>query len=413
VRIGVIGGGAAGIFGAIAAASESPNTDVVVFEATGEPLDKVRVSGGGRCNVTHHCFDPAELIKGYPRGYKELRGPFSRFQPRDTVTWFESRGVQLKAEADGRMFPVTDSSSTIIDALLGAARKAGVRIRLNSRVREVRAVGTNDRPQFEIDIHDRGSERVDRILIATGSAKQGHRFAEALGHSIVPCVPSLFTFKVKDRRLEELAGVSFERVRLILSVGYKTRFEQVGPMLITHWGLSGPAIIKLSAWAARPLADQRYHARLGITFVPDLGRDDVNIALNNYKSARGKKRVIADGPYDMPRRYWMQLCRYIGIDADLTWSNITKSSMQAIVEQIIRAEFNVTGKGIFKEEFVTCGGVSLKEIDFSTMQSKICAGVYFAGEVLDVDGITGGFNFQSAWTTGWLAGKGMGESFSR
>ena len=411
MRIAVIGGGAAGIFGAITAAEENPSADVVVFEATGEPLDKVRVSGGGRCNVTHHCFDPTELIKGYPRGQKELRGPFSRFQAEDTVAWFESRGVKLKTEADGRMFPITDRSSTIIDCLLSAARDAGVRVRLNSRVKEVRADGKGSTVQFEIEIHDRQTEPADRILLATGSAHQGHRFAEALGHTIVPCVPSLFTFKVKDARLEGLAGVSFEKVAVTLRVGGKKDFRQEGPMLITHWGLSGPAVIKLSAWAARPLHESRYRATLRVDFNSKLNDDDAYELLVHYKSKHGKRRVVTDGPFDFPRRYWNQVCQCVGVEDGLTWTEITKSALRALVKQVKRAELHVTGKGIFKDEFVTCGGVSLKEVDFSTMQSKVCPGLYLAGEVLDIDGITGGYNFQSAWTTGWLAGKGMAQRY--
>lgn len=408
MRIAVIGGGAAGIFGAIAAATNSPSDEVIVFEATGETLDKVRISGGGRCNVTHNCFDPAELVKGYPRGFRELRGPFSRFQARDTVAWFEQRGVKLKAEKDGRMFPVTDSSSTIVNCLLDAARDAGVRIRLNARAKGVLTIGTIDSPQFEIEFHDHKTEKFDRVLIATGSARQGHQFAESLGHTLVPCVPSLFTFKVNDLRLDGLSGISFERVRLNLTTADKTKLEQIGPMLITHWGLSGPAVLKLSAWGARPLFEHRYRAQLTVNFIPDSNRETVYEQLVSYKNAHGKRKVTTGGSIEIPRRYWERVCTFVGIDDELTWNNISKSAMSALADQLTNAVFEVAGKGIFKEEFVTCGGVSLKEIDFTTMQSRICPGLFYAGEVLDIDGITGGFNFQSAWTTGWLAGKGMG-----
>ena len=409
MRIGVIGGGAAGIFGAIVAATANPSCEVVVFEASGEPLDKVRISGGGRCNVTNHCFDPAELINGYPRGNKELRGPFSRFQPRDTVAWFEERGVRLKAERDGRMFPITDNSSTIIDCLLGAAREADVRIKLNSRAKDVVSIGAAVSAQFEVVFHELPSERFDRVLVATGSAKQGHRFAESLGHSIVPCVPSLFTFKVKDTRLDGLSGISFDRVELTLTTSHKTKLEQVGPMLITHWGLSGPAVLKLSAWGARPLFDSRYRARLTVNFIPGSDREGAYDLLLAFKSTYGKRRVSSGGPVGLPKRYWEKICAFVGIDQELTWNNISKTAMNALADQLTNAVFEISGKGIFKEEFVTCGGVSLKEVDFSTMQSRICPGLFFGGEVLDIDGITGGFNFQSAWTTGYLAGKGMGS----
>ena len=410
LRIAIIGGGAVGIFGAITAATNNSSVEVVVFEATGEALDKVRVSGGGRCNVTHNCFDPVELVKGYPRGHKELRGAFSRFQAKDTVEWFKSRGVKLKAESDGRMFPITDDSATIVNCLLDAARQAGVRVRLNARVKEVVAIGTATNPQFEIELHDGSRHRFDRVLIATGSAKQGHRFAEGLGHTIVPCVPSLFTFKVKDARINELAGVSIERVKLTLVTPDNTKFEQTGPMLITHWGLSGPAVLKLSAWGARELHDTMYHAALTANFEPDVSVDDLYAALLEFKQAHGKKRVSTDGPFDLPRRYWSRIVQYVGVGEDVTWTNLTKEAMQALISESTSAEFAVVGKGIFKEEFVTCGGVSLREVDFATMQSKVCPGLFLAGEVLDIDGITGGYNFQSAWTTGWLAGRGMGET---
>jgi len=405
--IAIVGGGAAGTFGAIAAATHDRSAKVIVLEATDSPLDKVRISGGGRCNVTNNCFDPAELVKNYPRGHRELKSIFSRFQPRDTVAWFESRGVKLKAEPDGRMFPVTDSSATIVNCLLNAAAEFGVDLKYQSRVKAVRAVGERESsPQYEVDLHGESVLTCDRLLIATGSSPQGYRLAESLGHHIVPCVPSLFTFKVSDGRLDGLTGISFDQVELLLAVGDK-KFRQTGPMLITHWGLSGPAILKLSAFAARELSDSNYRAELSVNFLPGQKRESLLRRLAASRDHYGRKQVQVDGPLPIPKRYWSRVIQRQGIPEETTWSGLTKAAMDAIVGELTNAQFAVSGKGIFKEEFVTCGGVNLKEIDFKMMQSKLCPGLFFAGEILDIDGITGGFNFQSAWSTGWVAGSAM------
>lgn len=404
MRLAVIGGGAAGIFGAIAAATTFPELKVVVFEATSEPLDKVRISGGGRCNVTHACFDPAELVKNYPRGHKELRGPFNRFQPRDTIAWFKEHGVALKVEADGRMFPTTDRSETIINCLLETARRCGVMIRLNARVTSIR----KSESDFEIQSHATEPERFDRVLLTTGSSPHGFRFAEALGHAIIPGVPSLFTFKVTDPRLDGLSGVSFPDVALALRLPDTPVLHQRGPLLITHWGLSGPAALKLSAWGARMLHDARYRASLTVNFMPDLTAEHLYQRLIACKQAHGRRKVSNECPIDLPKRYWQRIATMAGADESMLWTQLTKEAMQSLSEQVTAARFEIRGKGVFKEEFVTCGGVDLKEVDFRTMQSRVCPGLFLAGEVLDIDGITGGFNFQSAWTTGWLAGHGLG-----
>jgi predicted Rossmann fold flavoprotein len=408
VCIAIIGGGPAGFFAAIAAATHNPSAEIVVFEATQHPLDKVRISGGGRCNVTNHCFDPAELVTYYPRGGKQLRGAFNRFQPRDTVAWFERHGVKLKTETDGRMFPTTDESSTIVDCLRAAAIKAGVQIRLGIGAKKMTVVALAlDRPQFEIDFARHEPERFDTVLLATGGNPGGHRLAAALGHTIVPCVPSLFTFTVTDPRLKGLAGVGFDSVRLTLKDAAKRKLTQTGPMLVTHWGLSGPAVLKLSAWGARILHDNDYHAELTINFLPEYTTETLYRKLPAFKEQHGKKRVHTGEVLPIPKRYWTRIVQHIGIATDTTWATITKPEMTALVEELTAARFAISGKGAFKEEFVTCGGVALDEVDFDTMQSRKCPGLYFAGEILDIDGLTGGFNFQNAWTTGWIAGTSM------
>jgi hypothetical protein len=408
VRIAIAGGGAAGFFGAISAATHDSSAEIVLFEATHKPLHKVRISGGGRCNVTHHCFDPVELAKGYPRGSRELLGPFHRFQPRDTMAWFEKKGVRLKTEEDGRIFPVTDQSSTVVDCLLNTAKALRVQVRLGARVKSIQAaVPAKDAPQFEIELQDGVRQPFDRVLLATGSSPHGHHLAQALGHAVVPCVPSLFTFKVSDSRLEGLAGISFEKVQLTMTDKNKNRLVQTGDLLITHWGLSGPAMLKLSAWGARMLQQSGYQAELSVNLLPDFSAEKLYQDLLAYKEQNGKKRVHKEPVFPVPGRYWSRIAQYVGIADETIWANITNDAMNALVSELTRGRFAVSGKGIFKEEFVTCGGVSLKEVDFKTMQSKISPGLYFAGEILDIDGITGGFNFQSAWTTGWIAGESM------
>lgn len=405
MKLAVVGGGAAGIFGAITAAETNPEAEIVVFEAAAEPLDKVRISGGGRCNVTHHCFDPAELVKNYPRGSKELRGAFHRFQPRDTVAWFESRDVKLKAEPDGRMFPTTDLSSTIIDCLLNELQRLRIELRLNARVK---AIEPDSSGTFTIESNPDRQETCNRVLLATGSSPHGYRFAQSLGHTIVPTVPSLFTFKIADPRLDGLSGVSFPDVALKLTVGERT-FSQRGPMLITHWGLSGPAVLKLSAWAARELHDSRYKGVLTAKFNPDGDSEALTTLFHQTREKHGRSFASSYSPLPLPRRYWQRLCEIVDLSPETRWNTLPREKCMALRDQIETAMFSVQGKGVFKEEFVTCGGAALREIDFRTMRSKVYPGLYLAGEVLDIDGITGGFNFQSAWTTGHIAGESVGR----
>lgn len=410
-RIVVIGGGAAGFFGAIACAEAHPQTQVTILEASRHPLVKVRISGGGRCNVTHACFDPGVLVQAYPRGGKALRGAFSRFQPQQTVQWFKDHGVALKTEADGRMFPVTDRSTTIVDCLLAAAQTAGVKIWTEAPAASVSQVSADPtHPQFEIVLKSGQRLESDRLLLATGSNPWGHRLAKSLGHSLQPPVPSLFTFNVSDPRLQELAGISVPTVHLRLLVEGQKALEQTGPLLITHWGLSGPAVLKLSAWGARVLHEHRYRATLQINWLPQFNQEKLRQTLLAVKSQLPQKTITVTCPVPLPRRLWEQLLSAVGISPDKRWAELSNKLLQRLVQELLQGLFPIQGKGAFKEEFVTCGGVNLKEVNFKTMESRLCPGLYFAGEVLDIDGITGGFNFQSAWTTGWLAGQALGHA---
>ncbi len=404
LKVAVIGGGAAGYFAAITAAKQFPKAEVVILEATRQPLYKVGISGGGRCNVTHHCFDLDRLLGGYPRGFKELIGPFQRFQPRDTVQWFESRGVRLKAEEDGRMFPVTDDSATIIDCLQRMAAAEKVALRLHVRVTKISRI---DEGAFAFAFKEGQCESFDRVILASGSSPAGYEMAASLGHTIIPPVPSLFTFKIKEPRLAGLSGISFPDVELVLEVG-EHPLEQCGPLLITHWGLSGPAVLKLSAWGARLLYGTRYQAALRVNFLPDQRLESIEENLQRYREAHPKRAVAAHPLYDISKRYWERVTAASGIPDELTWSHITRDQTLALIEQLTNARFAITGKGEFKDEFVTAGGVRLKEVDFRTMESRLCKGLFFAGEILDIDGITGGYNFQAAWSTGWVAGMSVG-----
>jgi predicted Rossmann fold flavoprotein len=387
--IAVIGGGAAGIFAALAAKAASPKTPVIVLEKTAVLLSKVKVSGGGRCNVTHACFDPKILVHNYPRGEKELLGPFHRFQPRDTVEWFESRGVKLKTEPDGRMFPVTDSSSTIIDCLLNEARKLGVDIRLRQRVEKI-----TDR--FTIHLKEGSPIACQKLILASGSSPEGFTLAESLGHTIQPPVPSLFTFNVPSSPLKELSGIALTAKVDILGSSYTF----TGPLLITHFGFSGPAILKLSAWGARFLHEKNYRVEIRIDWLPNVTTD-----LLRLKEEFPQKTLLSLNPYQLPKNLWKEFVK----DLEKPLAHLSKAQLQKLEQKLHDDHYHVDGKTTHKEEFVTCGGVTLKEVDFKTMESKLCPGLYFAGEVLAIDGITGGFNFQNAWTTGFIAGTSSAQ----
>lgn len=404
LQVVVIGGGAAGFFGAIAIAKAHPHTQVTLLEASRQLLAKVRISGGGRCNVTHACFEPAGLVQNYPRGGKALRGAFSRFQSKDTVAWFGDHGVKLKTEPDGRMFPVTDDSETIVDCLMQAASSTGINVRTGAAVVSV----SRQTNQFEILLKSGEILQCDRVLLATGSSQIGYQIAKSLGHQIESPVPSLFTFNVLDPRLRDLAGVSVN-AKLRLSVDGKTQLEQSGPLLITHWGLSGPAVLKLSAWGARILHDCRYQATLLINWLPQYNPEVLRQKLFLVKSESPKKAIALHRGIDIPHRLWQYLVARVGISEADRWAELSNKALNLLIQELSQGQYLIQGKGVFKEEFVTCGGVNLKEVNFKTMESRCCPGLYFAGEILDIDGVTGGFNFQSAWTTAYLAGQAMGS----
>ena len=404
LRVVVIGGGAAGFFGAVACATSHPHTQVTLLEASRQPLAKVRVSGGGRCNVTHACFEPINLVQNYPRGEKALQGAFSRFQATDTVKWFANQGVKLKTEADGRMFPTTDSSETIIDCLTKAADLAGVELLTGKTVVSVVKQTTG----FEIELKTGEKIKCDRILLATGSNPLGYQIAQALGHTIEPPVPSLFTFNILDKHLKELAGISVGTVQLKLSIAKKT-LEQTAPLLITHWGLSGPAVLKLSAWGARVLHDCKYQATLLINWQPKYSSDQLRSQLLLAKTENPKKAIALQRGVDLPHRLWQYLIARTDVGLEQRWAEISNKSLNQIIQELTQGAYQIKGKGVFKEEFGTCGGVNLKQVNFKTMASRITPGLHFAGEVLDIDGVTGGFNFQSAWTTAWIAGNALGN----
>ncbi len=404
-RIVIVGGGAAGFFAAIACAEKlGDRGTVTIYEATAHPLAKVRVSGGGRCNVTHACFEPRELVKKYPRGGRELLGAFHRWQPRDTVDWFAARGVETKTEDDGRMFPVTDDSATIVDCLTHAAEAAGVQLVTSLGVRTAERAGSD----FWLTLTDGSNLRCEKLLLATGGNRSsaGFTIAEKLGHTIEPLVPSLFTFHIDDARLIGISGVS---VASVVATVAGTKLRTDGPLLVTHWGLSGPAILKLSAWGARELAAANYEFMLGLNFVPPHSRESLVKELAIAREKNPRKQMATWSPVPLPQRLWEKLVAAAGIAPTTLWNGVSNAALAALAAQLTAAEFRVVGKSLFKEEFVTCGGVRLSEVDFRSMESRVCPGLHFAGEVLDIDGVTGGFNFQSAWTTGWLAGSAMAE----
>jgi predicted Rossmann fold flavoprotein len=400
----VIGGGAAGFFSAINSASQFENCSVTLLEKTNKLLSKVKVSGGGRCNVTHACTDNNLLVKNYPRGEKELRNVFSRFNVSDAIKWFEEKGVKLKTEDDGRMFPITDSSETIIECLMREAEKAGVKIKTGVDIENIEIKDHS----FILNVKGGGVFKCDRLIIATGgnSKDEAYEWLRKSGHAIVKPVPSLFTFNIPDNPLTALMGVSVPYAKVKVA---GTKLETEGPLLITHWGLSGPGILKASAWGARLLNEKGYNFSALINWLPKYTEEKLRIEFNNQKEENPAKVIVNNCPLDLPKRLWEYLVKKAGIPEETRWADLPKKNTNVLINLVINDEYRVKGKTTFKEEFVTCGGVSLKEIDLATMQSKVVPGLFFAGEVMDVDGVTGGFNFQNAWSTGWIAGINAGK----
>jgi len=403
----VIGGGASGVFAALRAAETSKAlrqpVSVQVFEASDKLLKKVKISGGGRCNVTHHEFDVRALVQNYPRGERELLSPYQNFQPQDMIQWLKDRGVETKTESDGRMFPVTDSSQTIIDCFLKEASRLGIKIIKSKPVTSIQPIGD----AFVLHCKDGSEKPADAVLIATGSSPKGYQLAESLGHQLTELAPSLFTFKIRHPLLEDLAGTSFSRASLTLKMEGQKTFRQQGPLLITHWGLSGPALLKLSAWAAREMKRVNYKATLQVNWLGAASEQDVRAGLAELLSASPKSLVANSCPEGLTKRFWKQCLDVAEVANTRVCSEVSKKEKNRLVKVLYASELKVEGKSRFKEEFVECGGVNLKEVSFKTMESKLVNGLFFTGEVLDVDGITGGFNFQHAWTSAWLAGAAM------
>ena len=407
-RVAIVGGGPAGFFAAIACAESNRRAEIFLLEKGPQFLTKVRISGGGRCNVTHACFDIREFVTRYPRGGKALIGPFHRFQARDTVAWFESRGVPLKTEDDGRMFPVTNNSQTIVDCLLREAKKTEVRLSTGCGVNRITKLPAG---QFELQLTNRETFVCERVLLATGGCRSAvaGALAQSLGHNLESPVPSLFTFQIAVPWLRQLAGIAVEEAEASVP---GTNLRQRGALLITHWGLSGPVILRLSAWGARQLHTMDYHFPLLLNFLPQQTSEALQAEFRVQRQTQASRLIVNSALAPLPARLWEQLVFSAGISRETRWASLTRPAQHQLIQQLTRATFPVTGKSLNKDEFVTCGGVRLSEIDFKTMQSRICPGLYFAGEILDIDGVTGGFNFQAAWTTGWIAGRAMAEGMT-
>lgn len=399
LQVAVIGGGAAGFFAAISCKTHHPDAEVTLYEKTDKLLAKVKISGGGRCNVTHACFAISQLSKFYPRGEKQLKKAFNYFNTNDTVNWFESRGVELKAEEDGRMFPVTDNSQTIINCLLREADKLGVIIKTQTPVVAIE----KEEKGFKLTLRE-STIHIDKVIIASGGSpkKEGLEWLEKLGHKIETPVPSLFTFNMPNESIKSLMGVSVEKVSTRV-VG--TSLKSEGPLLITHWGMSGPAILKLSAWGARVLNALDYNFKVQINWLGELNEDAARELIKRETEQHPKRKIGNSESFKLPNRLYTFLLDKLEINPDTTLEALGKKNQNRLLNTLVNDEYAVEGKTTFKDEFVTCGGISLDNVNIDTMESKVCPGMYFAGEVLDIDGVTGGFNFQAAWTTGFIAGQ--------
>ncbi len=396
----IIGGGASGFMGAITAV-QSGLRSVVILESTLKVLEKVRISGGGRCNLTNSCWDVSNLVNNYPRGEKQLIGLFNRFSTIDAYDWFQKRGLPLKVEKDGRVFPISDSSYDVIKCLFNEAKDLGVKVVTNSHVKQVNRIDDG----FNVLVKGSNYYKAKNILICTGGHPSGRRLAKSLGHSIIPAVPSLFSFSTAENEIKTCSGITLDvEVRLIVN---NKKYSETGSILVTHKGFSGPVILRLSAFCARNLYANNYKCELKINWLC-MRENEVRSKIDLYKLENGKKLVLKNKPFSqLPKRLWKALLLSVGIDCQLKWADLSKCEKELLVKCLTNNRFSVISRGPFGEEFVTAGGVSLKEINFKTMESKICKGLFFAGEVLDIDGITGGFNFQHCWTSAWVAGNSV------
>ena len=395
----IVGGGASGFFTAISLAEQNTDLKIAILERGKEVLSKVRISGGGRCNVTHACFIPNLLTKYYPRGERELRGPFHTFCTGDVIEWFEQKGIELKTEEDGRMFPVTDSSQTIIDCFVSEAKKLDIEVIQSCSVQHI----FQNAEQWKLDT-TQGAFSTKNLVLATGSNPKVWEMLAGLNHEIILPVPSLFTFNIKDSRIKELMGLSVEHVTVKVA---DSKLKATGPLLITHWGMSGPAVLRLSAWGARDLSEMKYRFQVHINWLNDKTFDDTLQELLTLKETHAKKNISKFSPFPIPGRLWEQLVLAAGISLDTKWSDTNKKQLVHLTHQLTDGVFSVDGKSTFKEEFVTAGGVDLKQINFKTMESKLFHNLYFTGEIINIDAITGGFNFQNAWTTGFIAAQAI------
>ncbi len=404
-QIAIIGGGAAGFFAAVNCAKKFPQHHVTIYEKSNKLLSKVRVSGGGRCNVTHSCFEITQLVKNYPRGEKNLINAFARFSVSNTIQWFEERGVKLKTEEDGRMFPVTNNSQTIVDCLVDEAKKNHIDIVTNA---EVIQFSKNAEEKFELAFSGGKIIVADKVLIASGGYPKAESFnwLRETGHEIISPVPSLFTFNIPNDPVVELMGVSVSPARVRIG---GTKYLVYAPLLVTHWGMSGPAVLKLSSMAARELAAKNYEFEIIVSWTTEYNPEQLQRILPSLKMELGAKQIYNHCPFELPKRLWMFLLNKATIPEALRWADLSSEQIRNLVRCLTHDLYKVKGKTTFKEEFVTCGGVSLQDVNMKTLESKKCPGLFFAGEVLDVDAITGGFNFQAAWTTGFIAGTGIGK----
>lgn len=408
LKVGIIGGGASGVFAGIICGEEAKrqgkSVQIQILEANSKLLRKVKISGGGRCNVTHHPFEVSKFIENYPRGKKELRSSFSQFFAKDMIGWLKDKGVDVHEEKDGRIFPITNESQTIINCFQNLLDQFNVKVCKSTKVLSI----SNENGYFKVTTND-NELNFDKILLATGSSSIGYELARGLGHSITDLAPSLFTFKIDHEVLKDLQGISLESVKVDFK-NFENKFlklSQTGPMVITHWGVSGPAILKLSAFAARELKEMNYQGHISVSWFPNHNHESLLMYFNQVKTNNPKNKIKNRRPKEIPSRLWENIVDFLNISPEKNWNEISKKEINRLVEMGISTNLKISGKSRFKDEFVECGGVDLKEISLKTMESKLQKGLFFAGELMDIDGITGGFNFQHAWTSGWIAGHNM------